>query len=453
MRKMGLNKNYIVGIFDDPEFSSQYNTQQKRKELSEFFTRFKYFGKILYGKSVNDVLDQALEYDVDFCIVQSIGHIIKEAHFFFWIEKWIENKNFFVTGHILDRQTTTEKNGYYGLHHQCLLVNLNYYKKFDKPVFGYMGSKNVEVADAVRHAKNIHDDYTPLTLKPAKDTLICTPLVEGWNFINKSLENGMTVYNFHPKIREQKQYLYPKFSAAELQKQLSWINNIVTYAPTCVFFWNTETYIDLKYVDIKKPIEKLYSVAASFKPNMILHKFNFTPSTEVVYYDYSKPALAFKKLLIKEWNGEDYPRFLKYATDRYRINGTGGNWTEFMTQDELWQREIDLWGGEQVIKDHWEKYKTLKHSYVHCDICEDPTPLTSKVTDEENSIIWWSNAFHTVNAHYVRGLEGITNSYNTWIDQLHTKNKNLWILGKDHLDKPAEGKRLFEYVNDGKNQT
>ena len=34
---------------------------------------------------------------------------------------------------------TSEGDGYYGLHKQCLLVNLDYYKKFDKPVYG---SKN-----------------------------------------------------------------------------------------------------------------------------------------------------------------------------------------------------------------------------------------------------------------------------------------------------------------------
>ena len=44
MRKMGLNKNYVVAIFDDPKFGSRNMTiQEKRKEITEFFTRFKYF--------------------------------------------------------------------------------------------------------------------------------------------------------------------------------------------------------------------------------------------------------------------------------------------------------------------------------------------------------------------------------------------------------------------------
>ena len=310
MRKMGLNKNYVVGIYDDRSMSGNMTQQDKYKEITEFFTRFKYFGPIIVKNSINEVLDEALTYGVDYCIIQSVGHIIKDAYFFSFIEKYIKDMNFFITGHIMDKETNNSQNpegkGYYGLHKQCMLVNLRYYEKFDKPVFGDKTSTKEEVVTkALRHAMDIHDDYTPLSLNPTDETSVCTPLVDGWNFINKSLENGLTVYNFHPKIRESKVYLYPDKSAEELERQLSWINNIVAYAPTCVFFWNTENYSDLKYVRLQKPIKKLYAVAASFKPNMILNTFGFDEDTEVVFYDYSKQALAFKKMLLQHWDGQD----------------------------------------------------------------------------------------------------------------------------------------------------
>ena len=43
---MGLNKNYIVGILDDSSIIPNPTSARKVKELTEFFTRFKYFGKI-----------------------------------------------------------------------------------------------------------------------------------------------------------------------------------------------------------------------------------------------------------------------------------------------------------------------------------------------------------------------------------------------------------------------
>ena len=452
MRKMGLNKNYVVGIYDDRDFSKHLTFDEKRKEITEFFTRFKYFGPIIVGTSVNDVLDKASEHEVDFCIVQSVGHIIMEATFFSLIEKWIDKQNFFVTGHIMDKNTKNKNNpsgkeGYYGLHKQCMLVNLDYYKKFDKPVFGDKNSTETFVVKAKRHVKDIHDDYTPLSLAPTEELTICTPLVDGWNFISTSLANDLTVYNFHPKIRESKQYIYPSTSAEELSKQLNWIQNIVDYAPQCVFLWNTENYKDLKYVSLNKPVNKLYSVAASFKPNMILNHFGFHENTEVVFYDYSKPSLAFKKLLVTQWDGEDYPAFITWALSKYSFSETGGTETEIYTRDELWKREIEWWGTEKAIKDHWDRYKKLKHSYIHVDVCEAPEKLTNKITNEENSVIWWSNAFHTVNAQYVRGLQGVTDCYNTWISQINTKNSDIWILGKDYLDRPIEGSQIKDYVN------
>jgi hypothetical protein len=356
----------------------------------------------------------------------------------------------FVTGHIMDKNKKNLNNpkgkeGYYGLHKQCLLVNLEYYKKFDRPVFGEKTTKEEAVVKAKRHAKDIHDDYTPLSLAPTDELTICTPLVDGWNFINTSLANDLTVYNFHPKIRESKQFLYPKASAQELAKQLSWINNIVTYAPTCVFLWNTENYTDLKYIN-PPPIKKLYSVAASFKPNMILNTYGFYPDTEVEFFDYSKPALAFKKLLVTEWDGDDYVSFCDWAIAKYQFNVTGGVETETKTKNQLWERELRWWGSASDIKEHWKEYKKLKHSFTHVDICENPRKITSRISNEPDSIIWWSNAFHTVNAQYLRGRVGVRACYTSWVEQIKSKNPNIWILGKDHLDRPVEGTIIKDYA-------
>ena len=108
------------------------------------------------------------------------------------------------------------------LHKQCMLVNLDIIKSLIN-LYLEIKQRRTFVVVADRHAKDIHDDYTPLSLKPTEELTICTPLVDGWNFINTSLENDLTVYNFHPKIRESKQYIYPSTKCKELETQLSWI--------------------------------------------------------------------------------------------------------------------------------------------------------------------------------------------------------------------------------------
>ena len=114
-------------------------------------------------------------------------------------------------------------------------------------------------------------------------------------------------------------------------------------------------------------------------------------------------------MLLANWDGEDYPSFLKWAKSKYQINETAGIQTENETYESLWQKELESWGSAKELKNHWDSYKKLKHTYIHCDICVNPEKLTSKISNEETQIIWWSNAFHTVNAHYLRGLQGVEN--------------------------------------------
>ncbi len=454
MRPMGVNKNYIVGILDDRQSIFNKNYANQFKELTEFFTRFKYFGKVLYGKSVNEILDKALEEEKDYCIIQCVGHFIKEISFFELIEKWTQKRDFFITGHIVDKETVntqSEGDGYYGLHKQCLLVNLRQYEKLNKPEYGNKFQENVEVTKAKRHSMDIHDDYTPLSLAPTEETQVCTPIVDGWNFISKSLENGLTVYNFHPKIRESKSYAYPNKSLSELQEQLNWINQILAHAPNCVFFWNTENYVDIdrnKDLLSREPIKKLYSVAASFKPNYILETYGFTEDTEIYFYDYSKQALAFKGLLLKEWDGKDYPKFLYDAQSKYTINETTHNPYGADDYEKLWKIECDRWGGAEKIEEHWEKYRKLKHFYVNCDLTNTGHKIINKIEKDDNSIIWWSNCFHTVNTHYTRSLSEVKDLYTKWLEDITEKNSNLWVFGKDYLNRPAEGKTIQDILKE-----
>lgn len=454
---MGNNPKFVMGIYDNKAISYKTSRKEKFQELTEFFTRFKYKGDIIVKNSINELLDEALDRGAEYCVIQSIGHLIKDDDFFFYIQQYIDKMNFFVTGHIMDRHSKNsaqpDGNAYYGLHTQCLLVNLKYYAKFDKPVFGDRnGNPEMVLAKAKRHAKDIHDDYTPLSLMPTEDTCICTPLVDGWNFINISLKNKLTVYNFHPKVRQTKEFVYPNKSIKDLENQLSWINNIISLAPNCVFLWNTEKYTDIKKLKLNKPVNNLYSVAASFKPNKILHDCNFTDTCTVNYFDYSRQALAFKKLLLKEWDGEDYPSFIQWAIDKYKVQETKGAGTETKSPRELWEREISWWGSSNTIKEHWYKYKSLEHTYTHVNIYENPSKIIDRIEQDNASVIWWSNAFHTVSAHYTLGLKGVRNSYTNWLTKIYEKNPEMYILGTDYLNNSINNNKLHNYLHDYKSQ-
>ena len=436
---------YVIGIYDDRDTIRNKDLGNRYKELTEFFIRhIKVISNdYIVDKTINQVLNKALASGADYCIIMCIGHFVSDPKFFTYIDSWIDKIDFFVTGHIIDKDSNNSQadsnNHYWGLHKQCMVVNLKYYEEFGKPDWGdkFISEDKIELAKAKRSTTDIHDDYTPIFLEPTRETQICTPYVDGWNFINKSLENGLKVYNFHPKIRDTKKYTYPSKDIKTLKEQLTWVNNIITGAPNCVFFWNTEPYIDVVKASTKNipKIKKLYAVAAAFKPIFMLHKIGFYDDTEVTYYDYSKQALAFKKILLEEWDGRDYPKFLRYAKSKYQINETHGASTEGKTYEDLWKRELINWGSEDILYEHWQRYKKLKHKFIYCNLLENPEKVTNSIDNTEYSYIWWSNAFHTVTSHYTMSLEELKNHYNDkWVKEIENNNPNIRCFGTDILN-------------------
>jgi superfamily I DNA/RNA helicase len=183
---------------------------------------------------------------------------------------------------------------------------------------------------------------------------------------------------------------------------------------------------------------------------LFLNKFDFYDDTEIIYYDYSKQALAFKSLLLEKWDGRNYPEFLKNIKKQYSINETFGGRTENREHSDLWREELEEWGGEEVLYNHWQRYKKLKHTFIHCDILVNPEKLINKVDNTEDSYIWWSNAFHTVTAHYTRNLEDLKDHYNNnWIKALSEKNSNLICYGTDILHNKLKNKNINECYFEG----
>ena len=139
-----------------------------------------------------------------------------------------------------------------------------------------------------------------------------------------------------------------------------------------------ESYEDIEapLADFSGPISSLFSVAAGFKPNRILHMHGMSEGTRVVFFDYSANALEIRKALVEHWDGEDFPHFVKYLFGRFPSPQTFYHLWSGLTPDDLerdaieraWQGELARWGGTQNFKTHWTAYRELSHEYLHCNI-------------------------------------------------------------------------------------
>jgi hypothetical protein len=475
----------VFGILGTARECANPAVALKLRSFTVAWSRYGYYDLIIENDTINKILDEAVARRYSYCLVQAYGHLINEA----WVPKhwdrgdfhgsirdWISEKDFFVTGHIL-----RDKEGGYGLGEDCLLVNLAYYEEFGKPEFGSRQPRPVElVKPDLIEGNNFHSPT--IVLQPSNERVTLQPHLPGWNFINVSLENARPVYSFTPAVESHKLYFDPKSQPqgpefmlrlnefdlayeknrsgqqsedrhkAFLDSMSTNINNV----KRGVFLWNLEPYEDVKEPPpgFEAPLTSLYSVAAGFKPNMILHTHGFDENTRVVFFDYSLRALEIKKLLHEEWDGEDYPDFTKYIFKKFPHPETYYHLWAGLTPEKLdwndvnrfWEEELGKWGGAQILKEHWASYKKVRPSYVHCNILTEQQKLLAHIDGRPNSVIWWSNAFFTMYSNWYYTFEERKQIYDDWINGLSKKNPDIFLYGSDYSNISVNFVRAEEYA-------
>jgi hypothetical protein len=215
----------------------------------------------------------------------------------------------------------------------------------------------------------------------------------------------------------------------------------VSNARRGVFVWNLESYADVRTrpEGLQTPISAVYAVAAGLKPNFILHSMGFSASTRMVYFDYSAHALRVKQFLLEEWDGTDYPRFLQrvFATFPHPeyyyqlwddVTPDTLDWNEM---ERLWAEEVQVWGGADAIRGHWERYRQLRHEFVECDLLTQPQELLARIDVRPGSVIWWSNAFFTTYSNWFYSADERWRFYERWVLELGRRAPDAFLYGAD----------------------
>jgi hypothetical protein len=229
----------------------------------------------------------------------------------------------------------------------------------------------------------------------------------------------------------------------------------VANATRGIFLWNLEPYDDVRTgpQGFEPPISTLYSVASGFKPNAILESLGFDELTRVVFFDYSAGALEAKRLLLEDWDGEDFPRFARYVFRRLPSDvayyqlwcGATPETLDWSEMERAWTRELELWGGEQAFQRHWSRYRRLRHEFVHCDVLSSAGRLLHRVEPERSAVIWWSNAFFTVYGNWLYTAERRRRLYEQWIFGLAERNPDLFLYGSDFCNSSVNHVRAGDY--------
>ncbi|MEZ5540439.1 MAG: hypothetical protein R3F42_00125 [Pseudomonadota bacterium] len=474
----------VFGLLDTSGRIPDARLADKLRNFTLAWSRFGYHDDILEHVALRALLQEALERGYDYCLVQSYGHVIGET----WIPKhweqvdfqtalqrWIDSRDFFVTGTILHTAT-----GWYGLADDCLLVNLRQYAALGQPEFGLPGTT---VADlAVPAAVMAPDGERVQALQPAPGTTQTQVLHAGWNFINASLRGGLAVLNFDRSLDGGRINLFdpspqamqafsgyldtelPDYSSAVPDPRLAdgqrrFLDSIDTQVKDSrkgVFLFNLESYRDVteQPESFAPPLAALYAVAAGFKPNMMLHALGFDERTRMVFYDYSRTALEIRRCMLAEWNGEDFPHFVRYLMQKFpsdevfyqlwaNLGPDSINWQDL---EQLWQDEIGKWGGEAVFREHWAAYRTLRHEYIVCNLLRDQSALLAAIDAHPSSAIWWSNAFFTIYSNWLYTADERKAIYDDWLTRLVQRNPGILLYGSDFNNINVNHIRAGDYL-------
>ena len=498
-----LNTSLTIGDKEISDYMRSITYNFLRNNYS--FFKFPIYEEDSVDKILNAIKDDPNEEDVIMVVVQAYGNVLYDAwrpleHGYslfreYCNEKYIKmatREQFLVMGHILD---DTSKDRWFRLHEQCFVINYRLWKKLGKPEFGGFSKKTVEVRQAIRSRDNFHDSHTPkyLVPGPAQETLTSTGF--GWNFINVTLENGLSVPNFEEDARATKTYVYPeikeeqeefkkffregcadfKYEETNLDSPkanfLEYQQFTVERSPHAMWILNTESVDDILFVPRKKPLRNLYSVAAGFKTFAFLknwHEDTIAEDVTINYFDISQNALDVRKWVHEEWDPKNFDMYLDFLKENYYDRDTGliSIYEGFDYLSENWnserQRAKEAYEASILrifdsMEDWYEFFERIRHNkitYTQSNLIRDWSSLLEKIEEgDENfdDVMWSSNYITTRYTTWILSYEERRQVYSKFVNDVSKINSSLRLHSADWDGSPTRGMK-FEELNHAYNK-
>ena len=481
----GRNAGLVFGVVDAPA-DTQPLLAEKLRDLTVSWCRYGYRGPILSAPTVDAVLREAARRGYRHCFVQFAGHVIREH----WapggaaldlpalLAQFVKHGDYLVAGYV----SGDDAQGY-GLAPRCLLVDVARFATLGFPAFGRPAADEVELP---RSTARRSADGDVASLAPQPGVVRKCPSQDGWNLVASSLRAGLPVRSLSETLfgrtldigaqrsdaaaalapflgtgieMLRKENGYSHFEQALSADQRDFLGVIARQTGNArrgVFLWNIEPYADVVADVPNRPrTATLYAVAAGFKPNAIVEAHGFDAATEVVFFDYSERALRIREHMVEEWNGRDFPGFIRHLVRAFPAPQTYYHLPGDSTPDgidwhiveQAWERELHWWGGAERFGAHWQAYRRLPHRYVLCNLLDDPGPVLRVMAARPRTgdVVWWSNAFFTMYGNWLHSLDERQRMYERWMAGLATASPQAHLYGSDYANANVNGITGSEY--------
>jgi len=374
----------IVFIFLDRIHTCQTAwTAELMKNLSDFvLSKIIDSGfNVIQGLDEDAMLREAAK-DYSHAVVLSTGtEFINGDEFFNYVEDEVySDRNIFIYGHIPDRD-----DGYYELHEQCYIINLDIYKDLGCPEVGEFAYYSLHTQiEPRRSEENIHDDYTPIWVTGGDTPKQYKHKWHGWNILSVAFANNKHVRPFPERFRNNKMYYYPNYEPAFIPKS-SYLYGKYSVASQALFYpYNTEEFVA---VDFKGPIQQLVIQSSGLQWYEYLLYYGYNENTTVKFVDYNLFALECMQHIVTNWNPNyDYITLVKdYIASRKSILSSGG------------EHMITMTGGDQTVDPRmWnDMMHKVKFEFHHQDlVLNTALPVSTWVDNVPSTIIHLSHIFN-----------------------------------------------------------
>ena len=343
-----------------------------------------------------------------------------------------------VSGHIMKRPT----DDYPWLHEQTIAINLEQWKRCGEPDIGDYESGEKYLPSYAKSADNIHDDYTPLWIKPSSaETITTTRRKFGWNLIAASLDNGLDIVNIPIQIRKTKFFIYPSDNGTKLAAQ---VQDLRTYGHTdqlplenssqnklteqikwfmdsannsAVFVFNTGDGLVNKELYPSEIPDAIWTTASGFKSFAEWQYRGMPEHCQINTYDFNPLSLDLWKSVHRNWSGRDMWAFMLEHDAKCVNDGTvycWGNKIATETKQEACHRQehelAELFGGPDAMQAAWQKFISLDHRYHLCNLIEEPMKLVHAIDPCKKHFMWLNNVFYFRRSILVYGINRLGNS-------------------------------------------
>ena len=361
------------------------------QELSEYKVHLK------FKKSVDELLNWASEEDINYLVINATGSSLSDSAspMIQMISKYIsENSKISVVGHLLDK-----KDNYYELHHQSMVINMNWWKSAGKPFFGEESNQQITTIVPLRSEDNHHDDYTPLWAKQGTESKTFSGTRQGWNLIKTALETSEKIYSWPKYIRLSKCYLYPEVTTGASEKISNIFSKLQLYTH---FVANTESPPDVKLDEWGGKFDVVISPASGITPLLSAWKCGLVPGDRIKIYDVSPIALDIQKSMKDQ--PFDYKNFEHsfYNMINKKLNSFGHDMLCATDNVKRMQEIINSLlshGLEDFINNVWPH---LEVSYTRIDMFgENAASILNGVNKTDRTYLHLTNIFHYQNTAWL----------------------------------------------------